>query len=145
MRLQPVTFPAVALAVSAVGHYVLHTPFLPPGAQRPGALAVVLGVGFAAWAVMRQFQQGTHPEVTHATTALVTTGPYAISRNPIYVGLLLIQAGIGLMTGMWIALVLLPGTWWGLHHFVVLREEAELAQAFGEAYELYVRRTRRWL
>lgn len=145
MRLQPVTLPAVAVAISAVGHYLLDTPLLPPGGLWPGALAVVLGVGFAMWAVMGQFQQGTHPEVTHATTALVTTGPYAMSRNPIYVGFLLIQAGVGLMTGMWIALVLLPATWWGLHHFVVLREEAELARVFGEAYERYVQRTRRWL
>ena len=145
MRLQPVTFPVAALTISAIGHYMLDVRFMPPGGIWPGALAIVLGLGLAVWAILFQFQQGTHPEVTHPTTALVVSGPYAISRNPIYVGFLLLQAGIGLVTGMWLALALLPATWWGLHRFIVLREEAELRQAFGEAYERYLGRTRRWL
>lgn len=144
-RVQPSLVPALALAVAAVGHIVLDVPEGPPGGYWPGATLVVLGAGLFGWAVHVQMQAGTHPEIGHATTALVTRGPYSMSRNPIYVAFLLVQTGIGLMLAWWIALVLLPIAAWTLHRYVVLPEEAWLSQRFGQNYDQYREATRRWL
>ena len=88
---------------------------------------------------------GTDVNPTRPTTALVTTGSYRLSRNPLYVGL----------TAMFVGLTLAVDTWWGLvwlapvlvvlHHGVILREEEYLARKFGERYREYCGGVRRYL
>jgi protein-S-isoprenylcysteine O-methyltransferase Ste14 len=78
-------------------------------------------------------------------TTLVSSGPFRYSRNPIYVGLLLVVVGFFVaLNSAWqlaaaVLLLLL------LHFGVVLREERFLAAAFGDEYRDYTRRVRRWL
>jgi protein-S-isoprenylcysteine O-methyltransferase Ste14 len=75
---------------------------------------------------------------------LVTTGIFARSRNPIYVGLLLVLTGQFLVFPNWVPLVyLFAGTW--LFHRQVLREEEFMRRQYGEEYEAYCRRVRRYL
>ena len=75
---------------------------------------------------------------------LVTSGPYALSRNPMYVGWILAQAGIGLVTGSGWVLATLPAVGAGLHRDVV-REERRLARTFGDEYERYSERVGRYV
>lgn len=77
--------------------------------------------------------------------ASVTTGPYAISRNPMYSGLALLHAGSGIVLGSLWPLILLPVVLWTVYRMVVRREEAYLSAKFGDAYALYRQRVRRWL
>jgi protein-S-isoprenylcysteine O-methyltransferase Ste14 len=75
---------------------------------------------------------------------LVTTGVFALSRNPIYVGLFLVLAGQFLVFPNWVPLVyLFAGTW--LFHRQVLREEEFMRRQYGEEYEAYCQRVRRYL
>lgn len=75
---------------------------------------------------------------------LVTSGIFARSRNPIYVGLFLVLAGQFLVFPNWVLLVyLFAGTW--LFHRQVLREEEFMRRQYGEEYEAYCRRVRRYL
>jgi protein-S-isoprenylcysteine O-methyltransferase Ste14 len=75
---------------------------------------------------------------------LVTTGVFAWSRNPIYVGLFLVLVGQFLVFPNWVpAVYLFAGTW--LVHRQVLREEEFMERHYGEQYSAYCRRVRRYL
>ena len=77
--------------------------------------------------------------------ALVTTGIHGLSRNPIYIGMLLLYAGIGIAArSPWVLVLGLPLVII-LHFGVVAREETYLEQRFGDAYRAYKARVRRWL
>jgi protein-S-isoprenylcysteine O-methyltransferase Ste14 len=116
----------------------------PPCVSVSGLLLVA---GFAlAGLALRAFRSaGTHVEPYLPATALVTTGPYRITRNPIYIGMTAVYLGAGLLSdSLWILLLALPVL--GIMHFgVVLREEAYLAAKFGGRYRDYARRVRRWI
>lgn len=80
-----------------------------------------------------------------APRALVLAGPYRFTRNPMYLGFLLIQAGIGCARQNALYLVLLVPSWALLHWGVVLREERFLLRKFGAPYQQLLATTRRWL
>jgi protein-S-isoprenylcysteine O-methyltransferase Ste14 len=81
----------------------------------------------------------------HPATRLVTTGPYRFTRNPMYLGLTLVYlGGVALVDSFW-PLLILPVVLLVLTAAVIRREERYLAAAFGDAYNAYCRRVRRWL
>jgi protein-S-isoprenylcysteine O-methyltransferase Ste14 len=80
-----------------------------------------------------------------ATTVIIDRGPFARSRNPLYVGLLAGAAGTGLVAGSLWALVALPLEWALLRWGAVMPEERYLTATFGTTYADYRARVRRWL
>ena len=81
----------------------------------------------------------------HAARRLVTTGPYRVTRNPMYLGLTLAYLGGGvLLDTLWVP-VLLPVVITVLTYAVIHREERYLASAFGPEYDAFRRRVRRWI
>ncbi len=105
-----------------------------------GVLLVAIGLGLIAWAV----QAAQEVEVARPS-ALITHGPYARSRNPMYLGWTALALGIALLVGsVWMALAV-AGAWIYLHAVTIPAEEASLRGAFGDAYRAYSQRVRRWL
>ena len=107
--------------------------------------AIPLGFAEIAWAftVMRRTHQD--PDPRKPSPELIPSGPYRYSRNPMYVGMTLIQAGIGVaLANVWILLLLAP-TLWILKRDVIDKEEAYLQRRFGDAYLAYQNQVRRWL
>ncbi|MDA7948621.1 MAG: isoprenylcysteine carboxylmethyltransferase family protein [Hyphomicrobiaceae bacterium] len=123
-------------------------PGLAQGTARPiwiGLGLAVIGVGIAAKAVSQFTEAGTSVPVHEPTDALVTNGLYALSRNPIYIALIIFYVGLSIaLTTGW-ALLLLPVVLTVLQKGVVEREEALLAQEFGETYLAYKKKVPRWL
>lgn len=125
---------------------------LGPGLGRPNTLALMAGFGFVlaglglAVASVRSFRAaGTSVVPGEPSTALVVTGPYAVTRNPIYVGFVLAYFGLAiLLTSVWVLLLLIP-VLIVLQRGVVEREEAYLERKFGDAYRRYQARVPRWL
>ena len=76
---------------------------------------------------------------------LATEGPYRLTRNPMYLGMILLMTGLGLVFSLDWAIIFVPALWAMLHFGVVLREEAFLNQRFGAPYEEFFDNTRRWL
>jgi protein-S-isoprenylcysteine O-methyltransferase Ste14 len=110
-----------------------------------GLTFIVIGFVLAALSVRNFRLAGTSVVPGEPATALVVTGPYRVTRNPIYIGLVLAYFGFAVMlTSMWILLLLIPVVMI-LQRGVVLREEEYLAQQFGEAYAKYQARVPRWL
>ena len=88
---------------------------------------------------------GTQFDVHKPTTAIVENGPYRFTRNPIYLGMFLSQAGIAIgFDDLWVLATLVP-FYFVIRHGVVAREEAYLERKFGAVYLGYKSRVRRWL
>jgi protein-S-isoprenylcysteine O-methyltransferase Ste14 len=121
-----------------------------PGAANAAALAigatfVVVGFALAALSVRNFRRAGTSVVPTEPATALVATGPYRITRNPIYIGFVLAYFGFAVMlTSMWVLLLLIP-VLAILQRGVVMREEEYLERKFGDNYRKYKARVPRWL
>ncbi|MCF3642178.1 isoprenylcysteine carboxylmethyltransferase family protein [Rhizobium sp. TRM95111] len=77
----------------------------------------------------------------HKNAALVTSGPYSMTRNPLYVSSLVAIAGIGLMFGSFTLTALLVAASYGIFRYTALREADFLASRFGAAYDAYAKRT----
>ncbi|HEX2485110.1 MAG TPA: isoprenylcysteine carboxylmethyltransferase family protein [Myxococcota bacterium] len=110
-----------------------------------GVGAIALGVALAAWTIAWMRRTHQDPDPRKPTPELILAGPFRLSRNPIYVGMALVQLGVGVALGNLWVLLLLPPTLYVLVRQVVEREEAYLARKFGEPYEAYRRSVRRWL
>ncbi len=109
-----------------------------------GAFAVVgLALGIAA--VIQFHRAGTSVKPGDPVTALVATGPYRFTRNPIYIGFVILYFGLAiLLTSAWMLVLLVP-VLVILQRGVVEREEAYLTAKFGDAYRQYQKRVPRWL
>lgn len=103
----------------------------------------VLGLGF--WSVLTMRRTGQSENPWKPTTEIIARGPFRLTRNPMYLQMVLICVGMALMLmNVWI-LLLTPLCAWILHRFAIVPEETYLERKFGEAYLAYKRRVRRWL
>jgi protein-S-isoprenylcysteine O-methyltransferase Ste14 len=110
-----------------------------------GGLMLLAGGGLAA-SFVRAFQRaGTPVKPAEPAAKLVTSGPYRLSRNPGYLGMALVYAGIAILSQALWALTMLVPTLMLIDRGVILREERYLSRKFGEEYASYRRRSRRWL
>src|SRR3954468_11384894 len=97
------------------------------------------------WALVMIARHSTALLPGDETTTVIDRGPFARSRNPLYVGLLVFSAGVALVAGSLWALVALPLEWALLRWGAVLPEEEYLTARFGTTYADYTGRVRRWL
>ena len=122
-------------------------PFFGIGTLRPlGAALVAVGAAVLVDAFRRFAVEGLGTPAPFAPTqTLVVSGPYRFVRNPMYVALLLVVFGQALLFASR-ALVVYGAVAWALvHTFVVLYEEPKLHATYGERYDAYCARVRRWL
>lgn len=110
-----------------------------------GSALALAALGLGSWALLTFRRGGTTPEPNGAPTALLTTGPFRLTRNPLYLALSTLQAGLGLLLDSAWVLLGAPLLALLLDGLVISREEARLRSRFGAAYEAYVRRVRRWI
>jgi protein-S-isoprenylcysteine O-methyltransferase Ste14 len=145
----PILLVAAILAGLAMDHLV-PLPFRLPrddSILHRSIPAVVIFIGLAiAVAGIRSFvRMGTPVPGNRPTLTLVTTGIHALSRNPIYVGMLVLYVGIGIALRSSWTVVLAPVVAAVIRYAVVAREEAYLEQRFGDEYRAYRSKVRRWL
>lgn len=141
--------PLIYLAGLAVG-FALEA--LLPGSSVPAAVQWGLGgvLVVAGVALLLSFntafsRMGTAVEPWKPTTAIVTTGPYRITRNPAYLGMALVYVGVALMSDALWVLAPLPVVLAVVDRGVIAREERYLERKFGQEYLDYKRRVRRWI
>ena len=110
-----------------------------------GGAIIFVGLIVSAAGVGLFIRSGTAIIPYKPATALVTSGIYRWTRNPMYLGLALIYAGAALLLNSLPALVLLPAVLAIIWSWVILREEAYLERAFGAEYVAYKNRVRAWI
>jgi protein-S-isoprenylcysteine O-methyltransferase Ste14 len=110
-----------------------------------GGLVVTCALTLASWAIVHFRQSDQDEKPWTPTTALVGAGPYRFTRNPMYLGMVLLCIGAAVLLSNWWILALTPvcalALWW----FAIRPEEMYLEEKFGEDYRAYKRRVRRWL
>lgn len=116
------------------------------GTWRLLGLTPVLGGVALAVAGERQFRRaGTAVLPFSEPSAVVTSGPFAFTRNPMYLGMVTCLIGWAILLGSLSPALVIP-LFLGLIHFrFVLREERFMAERLGDAYRAYVARVRRWI
>ena len=134
-----------ALAAMLVLRWLWPLPILGGGAFWPAIALVVLGVGILVWGRRTLVAGGTNVDPSLPSTAVVTSGPYRISRNPLYVGLAIVYLGLTLAFDVWWGIVLLVLVLLVMHLGVIQREERYLERKFGDAYRQYRSAVRRYL
>jgi len=141
----PVLYGAALIIASAL-HWFWPLPIFRASVVRWLGIAVVaLGLALVLQVFRTMRAAGTNVDPRRPTTAIVTTGLFRFSRNPIYVGLTLMYLGLTLAINTWWGLVLLGPMLLTMHRGVILREERYLEQTFGELYRQYRSRVRRYL
>ena len=122
------------------------TPFLPGTLSRVlGWPLVVVGALLGAWSSREMHRAGTNVDPYHPSTAVVASGPYRFTRNPIYVGMTMIYAGLSARANALPAAAILAAVLHVIHHHVIKREERYLEKKFGDEYLRYKGRVRRWI
>lgn len=114
-------------------------------ARTAGAAAMMLGVALPVSSGGLFRRAGTSVLPVRRSSALVTSGPYRFTRNPMYVGFALIHAGLALwLRSTWSLLTLAP-VLRAVDRVVIAREESYLERVFGDDYRAYRSRVARWL
>jgi protein-S-isoprenylcysteine O-methyltransferase Ste14 len=110
-----------------------------------GLALVAMGIGTANWGRRTMQAAGTNIDPTRPATAIVTSGPFRFTRNPLYLALTILYLGLTVALDTWWGVVVMVPLLIVMHRGVVLREERYLEVKFGESYRAYKARVRRWL
>lgn len=148
MRWPPPLFFVLAIVAGGLLHRFVVA--LPSGLDEQlskvsGTAVLILGAVVMFLALGTLVRSGQNPEPWKATPELIFKGPYRFSRNPMYLGMALLQIGVGLRLANGWMLLLLPPALFAVYWFAIRHEEAYLEGKFGEPYRRYKSLVRRWL
>jgi protein-S-isoprenylcysteine O-methyltransferase Ste14 len=110
-----------------------------------GLIVVGAIVCLGAWSAILIRRTGQSENPWKPTTEIVERGPYCVTRNPLYLQMVLVCIGVAVMLMNWWILILTPLCAWLLQKLAILPEEAYLERKFGNTYLAYKARVRRWL
>jgi protein-S-isoprenylcysteine O-methyltransferase Ste14 len=143
-------FPPLIFALCLILGIALHAVFpihvlslLP--SRIIGTILICLAGCLAPWAQRVMKKAGTNIRPDKPALAIVVSGPFRLTRNPMYLSLCLLQLGIALLIDGLMPLLLVIPLVLMLHFGVILREERYLTAKFGEPYVTYRSQVRRWL
>ena len=144
-RLLPPVYFLVAILSMAALHFLFPIARILPAAYSTSAVLILIGMSLILWAVRLFLKAGTAIKPFEASTKMIVAGPYRWSRNPIYLGMVIILFGIGLALGTLTPFAILPLFVWLIQKDFIAHEESMLDKSFGAAYAEYKKRIRRWL
>ena len=141
--------PFVVLAFLVLAYVLgrfMPLPFAaPPVVRNIGLLFAFAGFLFGIGAFLEFRKRRTTLDPHSSVKQVVTTGIYRFTRNPIYLGFLLMVIGVPLSSGLFWGVALAPFFIIVMNRLVIEREESYLARKFGNAYTSYTSQVRRWL
>jgi protein-S-isoprenylcysteine O-methyltransferase Ste14 len=147
VRILPPLLFLASILLGVAAHFLLPLRFAAGSGLRiaAGVAVVLLGVAAIGWPIVWMRRTKQDPDPRKPTPELIVSGPFRWSRNPIYVGMAAVEAGLAVALGNAWLLLLLPPTLWILQREVIEKEEEYLERRFGDAYAAYRRSVRRWL
>jgi len=143
--------PPIALVLAILAGLTLQQivalPFMPAWvpAGWVGGTVFVAALALVIWSIVTMTRAGSNVPTNMPTTAIVETGPYRFTRNPIYLGMFAGVFGLAVaFNTLWLLGILVVFAL-VIRYGVVAREEAYLERKFGDTYRNYRSRVRRWL
>lgn len=147
-RIPPLALMVIfAAAMWAVARLTPAYAFANPLSAWIGAVLMLGGVAIAVSGLVqfRRHRTTVDPMNPQRSSAVVTSGVYRFSRNPMYLGFLLVLAGLASILGSMVAVALLPVFVIYLNRYQIAPEERALVKCFDQEYVAYCQRVRRWL
>jgi protein-S-isoprenylcysteine O-methyltransferase Ste14 len=148
MRISPPVLTLLCLFVIGALDGVFPSQML----QFPGQIVIASAIGLAGLVLVLIAIRGFYrvettvlPQEMERSSTLVTGGVYQISRNPMYLGMAAIIAGPGLALGAWATLPVLAVFVWVITTYQIIPEERALRKSFGDEFESYHAKVRRWI
>lgn len=150
-------FPPPLIFVAGVGLALLVERWAPrlglPGLSLPalrgvgliGGALIAMGAALDLTGILTFARRRAAIYPNKPATLVVAQGVYRLSRNPMYLGMALVTAGIALLIGSGWTLVLLPFMLLAMQRFVIAREERHLQARHPETYAAYCAQVRRWI
>ena len=146
VKIHPPILVVIHIVVAYVLGRLIPLPFVvSPLVENIGFAFVVIGFLFCVAALIEFRRAHTTLDPHGNVSAIVTSGIYRFSRNPIYLGFALMILGIPLNNGIYWGVVLAPMFLLFCTQLVIQHEEAYLEEKFGDEYTSYKSRVRRWL
>lgn len=144
----PIVYGAACLAALALGS-LIDTPYVGSESgdklELVGYCLILAGLALDVWAIVTLARSKTAVMPNRAADTLVTHGPFAFSRNPIYLGNTVVMFGVGFVFhAPWFFVCAIAAALIA-QKLAIEREEAHLKARFGDAWHAYRRRVRRWL
>ncbi len=145
-RILPPTYVLIALIAMLALHVLVPiVQVIPTPWTLLGLLPLIAGIVINVMADNRFHQVGTTIKPGEASTVLVTTGLFRLTRNPMYLGFVLILTGVAILLGSLAPFVVIPVFATVIDRLFITMEEQMLRTSFGAQWQAYAKQTRRWL
>jgi len=143
--LPPILLITCLIGMIALQQYGETTALITGVAKNLGYLFIALGIGLPVWGAQIFKRVETNILPYKSPDKLVTEGPFKFSRNPMYLGMLLVLIGVGVRLGIleslyFIGVFFAVANWWYIPF-----EEGKMDKMFGEQFTDYKKQVRRWL
>ena len=148
LKVPPVIVVAITVFLMWVIEKYLSLEFLSFNTPRWSIiLTAILGIACIVLGVIQFSVKKTtvNPHKPEDSTSLVSSGIYSISRNPMYLGMLILLVFYGLFLGDGLVFLMLPVFIWYMNSFQIKPEEEMMIELFGDEYKDYQKRVRRWI
>jgi protein-S-isoprenylcysteine O-methyltransferase Ste14 len=143
----PVVYLGAVIVGVLVHGFVAPLPIALPIVLRiaAGTAAAVASLVIVGFAIKLFRRTGQDPKPWETTPEIVSTGVYRITRNPMYVGMALLQIAIGIGLANWWVIIAVPAVLVVVYLTAIRHEESYLERKFGHVYIDYKHSVRRWL
>lgn len=147
----PILFLSALLAANLLtsllpaGVWRVMSPILSLGLVFLGVVAIAAGAALMLWAFLAFMAHQTSVLPHKRADALISSGPFRFTRNPIYLAEAVLLAGLALVNGSFWYLAVIPPFLLAVTRLAIVREEAHLAARFGAEWQAYAARVRRWV
>ena len=143
--LPPVYFLLALIAMVALHYVVPIAQLISSPFRYTGIVLVVSAIALVLWAAVLFQRAGTAIKPFQKSSALITSGPYRMTRNPMYVGMVGALLGIAVLLGSVAPFLVVPVFTALIQSKFIRAEEAALERTFGSVFLDYKSRVRRWL
>ncbi len=141
----PVYFLVSVVIMAVLNYFAPIRSILHPPVTYSGAIFIVIGLIITIWSAVLFNKAGTAIKPFEESTHLVTQGMYQLTRNPMYLGMVMILLGIALLFGTLTPFIMIPIFVWLIQTIFIKNEEIVMERTFGDEYREYRERVRRWL
>lgn len=143
----PVIAATIALGMWLLSRYVPLLRLDEPWFSYPGYLLIVAGLSLDVIGAIqfRRARTTINPLRPEKSSSVVTSGVYRFSRNPMYLGMLTVLCGVAFLLKAISGFLLLPVFVLLINRLQIMPEEKALKKLFGDSYQQYLNRVRRWV